>query len=115
MPSRRDMALARQAMGAGVVGFAYMLAASGVITGSGPSDLDLKNVTDFPRKSLRVGDKWISYERLGVFGQVLGLAADYFHRTWGTETNDATAEHMASAMVLAVSACQETTSQRERS
>lgn len=102
-PARRDMALAKQAMGAMVVGTAVMLAASGLITGSGPADPDLQQRVDFPRKSFKIGDKWYSYERLGVFGQVLGISADYFHRSWGTETNDATQEYWAAALVLAVS------------
>jgi len=62
---------------------AVSLAASGVITGGGPSNPnERKNMiaTGWRPYSVRIGDKYISYSRLDPFSTALGLAADTYEK-----------------------------------
>ena len=55
------------------------LAASGVVTGGGardPQQRALDIATGWRPYSIKIGDKYISYQRLDPFSTVLGLAAD---------------------------------------
>jgi len=55
------------------------LAASGYVTGSGP--VDPRDAAAWRRvyqpHSVRIGDMWYSYQRLGVMGLLAGVAADF--------------------------------------
>lgn len=58
-------------------------AASGTITGAGPSNpRERRNLmaTGWRPYSVRVGDKYISYSRLDPFASALGLAADMYEK-----------------------------------
>lgn len=70
---------ARWATGGGLFGGGMLMAASGNLTGSGPSDPDklkeLKN-SGWQPYSVKVGDQYYSYNRADPLGIFLGLAAD---------------------------------------
>lgn len=85
----RDMALARIATGSMVLGAVADQAANGRITGAGPKDPELKAAlmrTGWQPYSIKVGNKYISYNRSGTIGALVGLAADATELINGTYT-----------------------------
>jgi hypothetical protein len=77
--ARRDLALARMATGSSAMALATDYAMQGLVTGRGPKDpgeLATLKRTGWQPYSIKVGDKWVSYNRLDPFGQTLGFAAD---------------------------------------
>lgn len=78
--ARRDLAVARAALGTGLGMVIYELALRGKITGTAPTDkakARLMYADGFQPYSIRVGDKWYSYKRLDPFSTTLGVAADF--------------------------------------
>jgi hypothetical protein len=76
---RRDLALAKMSLGGLVLGTVGALAASGVISGDGPHDPDLKRQrrdTGWQPYSVKVGDTYYSYNRLDPIGNLMGIAAN---------------------------------------
>ncbi len=77
--AKRDLALARIGMGS-TLGFLVASAAtSGLVTGNGPSDPKHKESlreVGWQPYSLKVGDKWISYQALEPYSMIIGAAAD---------------------------------------
>jgi hypothetical protein len=76
---RADLASARIQMGNMVSVAAVMLAASGVLTGRGPKDPDLRRewLETHQPYSVRLGNQWVSLSRLSEIGGLLMLAADF--------------------------------------
>ena len=77
--AKRDLAIAKAMLGTGVGMLMYEMADKGLITGSAPSDRSKTNLLyadGWQPYSLRVGDKWISYQRLDPFSTTFGIAAD---------------------------------------
>jgi endonuclease YncB( thermonuclease family) len=77
--ARRDLALAKVALGTGLGMIVTDLAAQGHITGSGPADegaKELLRADGWQPYSIRVGDKYYSYQRLDPIATTLGVAAD---------------------------------------
>lgn len=75
----RDQAAARMALGTSLMIATGALAASGYITGGGPSDPELKAAlmnTGWQPYSVKLGDTYYAYNRFAPLGMVLGLAAD---------------------------------------
>lgn len=75
----RDLAIARIALGTGVGMLVGQLAANGIITGRGPADeraRDLMRADGWQPYSLRIGDRYYSYQRLDPLALTLGTAAD---------------------------------------
>ncbi len=77
---RRDLALARMALGSMVMATTAAFAAQGYIRGAGPSDPKLQ--ANLRRQkiqpySVKIGDKWVSFSRIEPLGILLGLAADF--------------------------------------
>jgi endonuclease YncB( thermonuclease family) len=75
----RDLALARMAMGTGLGMLVTELAAQGQITGGGPADddaRDLLRADGWQPYSIRIGDRYYSYQRLDPLASTLGVAAD---------------------------------------
>lgn len=84
--ARRDMALARAALGTGIGTLAYNAALDGRITGSAPSDpakYRFQRADGWQPYSVRIGDSWVSYNRLDPFAMTLGVAADLATRAEG--------------------------------
>jgi hypothetical protein len=76
---KRDLALARVAMGTGIAATMYEMAAAGQITGGGPADesaLRLLKADGWQPYSFKVGGKYYSYQRLDPYSTVIGTAAD---------------------------------------
>ena len=57
---------------------AGLLATSGMITGNGPVNRNRRKdwLTKHQPRSIRVGDRWVSYDRVEPFGQILAAVAD---------------------------------------
>jgi endonuclease YncB( thermonuclease family)/ribosomal protein S18 acetylase RimI-like enzyme len=78
--ARRDLAIARWMVGSGAMMSVLELARQGHLTGGGPADPSAKRLLQadgWQPYSLRVGDRYYSYQRLDPFSTTLGLAADY--------------------------------------
>jgi hypothetical protein len=76
--ARRDLAVARAMVGTGVGALVAELAANGLVTGNGPADKDAKalmRADGWQPYSVRIGEKYVSYQRLDPFATTLGVAA----------------------------------------
>ena len=76
---RKDTALARVSLGMGTMAMSAGLATQGKITGRGPVDREARKAleaTGWKPYSIKVGDKYVSYDRMDSFGSLLGIAAD---------------------------------------
>jgi len=78
-PVAQQKAQARMIVGTSVALTTMGLAAMGKLTGSPPNDPRERAVwqaAGITPYSVKIGDSWYSYKRLGVFGLHLGIAAD---------------------------------------
>ena len=68
----------RQRLGAGFIGAAGILAANGMLTGNGPQDPVARRrwLEQNQPRSLKIGDVFISLDRLEPFGPILSAVAD---------------------------------------
>lgn len=99
----RDQAMARVAMGSGLAALATSWALDGKLSGSGPTDPRQREAlmnTGWKPFSVKVGDKWYSYQRIDPFARVLSTAADF--ATFGDYMTDEERQNTASAMAFAV-------------
>ena len=75
-----SIAKGRAAMGYGFVSLASGAYLAGNLTGNGPPDRELREtwtqVADWQPRSIKIGDKWVSYEALEPFAGILALLAD---------------------------------------
>ena len=77
----QDMAQARMLVGTALSLTVGGLAAAGYISGSGPSDPKLRAawlMSGVRPHSVRIGDFWYDYHRLGPIGMLGGIAADMY-------------------------------------
>lgn len=77
--ARRDVAISRAVVGSGFGFMITQMAKDGLITGGGPADENAKKLMLADRwqpYSIKIGDKYISYQRLDPFSTTLGIAAD---------------------------------------
>lgn len=79
--ARADVALARMAAGSAIMATAADMAFSGHITGAGPLGQKEQGVREamtrqgWQPNSIRIGDKWYSYNRADPFGMLMGFSA----------------------------------------
>jgi len=76
--AKRDLAMARALVGSGVGALVAEMAAQGLITGNGPADEKAKallRADGWQPYSIKVGNRYISYQRLDPFASTLGVAA----------------------------------------
>ncbi|WP_157784781.1 thermonuclease family protein [Sphingobium xenophagum] len=76
--AKRDLAMARALVGSGVGALVAQMAADGLITGNGPADEKaraLLRADGWQPYSIKVGDRYVSYQRLDPFASTLGVAA----------------------------------------
>lgn len=95
----------RLAMGTMFMMSGGIAAHNGVITGSGPKDKNRRSEwmkTHQPR-SLKVGDKWISYDRIEPFGQILTAMADIHHAMQEGELEPNKAEYLTGYLMYSIS------------
>lgn len=77
--ARRDLALARVGTGSALTLLALDMANNGQITGAGPQDAqERENLArqGWQPYSVRIGNTWVSYNRLDPWGMTLGAAAN---------------------------------------
>lgn len=77
-PIQRDLAWARMSVGSSIVGMSLNWALNGEATGGGPVNKQAHDewmLTHQPY-SVKVGDKWVRYDRTGPMGIWLGLGGD---------------------------------------
>lgn len=78
-PRKKYEAAGRLSVGFSTTALFIGLASSGRITGSGPKDKNhraLMEQTGWQPYSMKIGDKWVSYERADPMAILMGLAAD---------------------------------------
>lgn len=100
---QRDQALARVTMGSGLAALAVSWGLDGRLSGSGPVDPREREAlmnTGWQPFSIKVGDKWYSYQRIDPFARVLSTAADF--ATFGDYMNAKERENVARSISLAV-------------
>src|SRR3990167_2577265 len=81
-PARRDLALAKMAVGWSMMVVVGGLAANGIVTGVGPRDPQERKrwqETGWQPNSIRIGDQYISIAGMEPFSSWLGLFADFIH------------------------------------
>jgi GGDEF domain-containing protein len=79
--SETSNVLAKQVIGAGIMGTAAMLAASGSLTGAAPKDPNKREAFYADGKkeySVKVGDSWIPYNHLGWLGIPMAAVAAFY-------------------------------------
>lgn len=99
----RDQAVARVAMGSGLAALAVSWALDGKLSGSGPADPRQREAlmnTGWKPFSVKVGDKWYSYQRIDPFARVLSTAADF--ATFGDYMTEDERENIAKYLSLAI-------------
>lgn len=77
--ARRDLALAQVALGTGIMMTTADLAMNGQITGSGPLEKGTRDAMareGWQPYSIKIGNRWYSYNRLDPVGSLLGMSAD---------------------------------------
>lgn len=77
----KEEAVARQLVGLSAVTILGGMASQGMITGSYPSDPSERTrwqENGIPPFSIKVGDRWVSYQRADPISTVMGLTADFF-------------------------------------
>jgi hypothetical protein len=101
----RDEALSRIIVGSTISTAATMAALNGRVSGNGPDDPRQKAAlmqTGWRPNSVRIGDKWVSYQGLDPVSTLVAVAADFAESgKWGTPK-----EQQAIATNLALSAAE---------
>ena len=79
--AERDTAMARVVVGTGIGVTVMMLAAQGVITGSGPTERRERGIwlNKYQPNSIKIDGTWYSYGRLEPLGMLFGISADFAH------------------------------------
>ena len=96
-----DLLLAKQTMGATALMMGSYLASQGHITGGLPQMTKAqKEAAGIQPYSVKVGDKWVSYNRIDPMGMFLGLAADFANLSGNVD--EFTRSELAYAAVTAV-------------
>jgi hypothetical protein len=117
--ARRDMAIARMGFSSAIGAWVATQAASGNITGSGPSDPEARRVwfaAGYRPYSVRIpawvadefgigeqgetGDAWVSFARLEPIGTILGVSADFAEISGHIKEKGA--EELGAKIVMAV-------------
>lgn len=78
--ARRDLAIAKTAVGTGAMALAMEMASKGQITGGGPADRDIAatmRADGWQPYSVKIGGKYYSYSRLDPYSTTIGIAADF--------------------------------------
>ena len=96
-----DMLIAKQTMGSTALMIGSYLADNEVITGSLPQmTKDQKEVGGIQPYSVKIGDKWVAYNRVDPIGMFLGLMADY--KNLSGNIDEFTRDEFAYAATLAL-------------
>jgi hypothetical protein len=105
--ARADLALARMATGTSVMLMALDYADSGLISGAGPKDAGEREAMirqGWQPYSIKVGDRWHSYNRTDPFGAMLGFSADTAGAIRGGELNEDDVDEWQEALAMSITA-----------
>ena len=99
---RQQMAAGRIAVGTGIGLGLAALALNELATGGGPTDPNQRRLwlVDHQPYSVRIGNRWVPYRKLGPLGMVMGAAADMTEI--GHQIGEEEAQAVANNIVLAV-------------
>lgn len=102
-PAERIQSLSKATLGTSIMGTMAMLAANGEITGGGPlsfEERDAMMATGWQPYSVRIGDQWISYQRLEPLSSLVGMAADAMeaYQKGEMESGSATMQKLADSV-----------------
>ena len=89
--ARAEVAKARMRLGSAVMWSGFSLAASGYVTGGGPSDPNQRQAlmrTGWQPYSIKIGNKYYSYNRLDPLGTLLSMSGDMADVAVNTDWND---------------------------
>jgi hypothetical protein len=106
--ARRDMAMARMSLGTTLSLLAADLAMSGQISGGGPVNREQRAAmqrSGWQPYSVKVGDRWFSYQRMDPPGMLFGMAADIVELTLNSDfdpNDQKTTEDLTAAMIAAI-------------
>ncbi len=100
----RDIQIAKIALGSALSATVMSLALQGTITGAAPSEGGHRAVwlKQHPENSIRVGDFWYSYGRLGSLGLIMASVADLMQIIHGVGEGEHS-KNMVGAIILAAS------------
>jgi len=102
--ARRDMALARMALGSSILAVSADLALNGQITGKGPTDPRVRAAERRMGRqpySVKVGDRWFAYNRFDPIGTLVGISADMVDIIANNDANDERAQEDIERAVIA--------------
>lgn len=100
--TERAAEMAKLAVGGTFLASGVGLAEMGLLTGGGPKDTSAKRVSGWQPYSIKIGDKYFSYNRLDPVGAFLGTVGDYYDLVVHSE-DDVKWHQWASGAVLAFS------------
>lgn len=105
-PVRAANAVGRVSLGISAMTFFTHEALSGNITGHGPSDPHQRRAlldSGWLPYAFKVGDRYISYQRLDPFGTIIGTAADYAEAlNHAEDIGDEDVSHIGMGMAIAM-------------
>lgn len=113
--ARKDLALARLATGSAAMALATDLSMNGLVSGRGPSEAGERQAllrSGWQPYSVKVGDKWVSYNRLDPLGQTLGFAADFTEAMTRGELDPADVDEWGEVMAGGIAAVSQFTIQK---
>lgn len=102
--ARRDIALARMSTGTAIMLATADMALNGQISGRGPTEPSQRQAlerTGWQPYSVKIGDRWASYNRLDPMGMTMGMAADFVDLVVNSD-DDAELDQVAVAVIGAI-------------
>jgi hypothetical protein len=102
------MVVARTVVGTGFMATALGLVGAGLVTGKGASFTNTEKMDGIPEYSFKVGNRYVTYNRLDPIGSMFGLMADlHYAMTTGFDSTDQNSQNMllefSQAVVMAFS------------
>lgn len=110
--ARADLALARMSTGTAIMLTAMDWADSGALSGAGPSDPDQREALvrqGWQPYSMRVGDRWYSYNRADPFGSTMGFAASISEALSRGEVDQEDVDEWQEVMAMTIAAVSQVT------
>jgi len=94
----------REAYGRMMVIAGGLAAYNGVITGNGPMDPDEKKLwlRSHKPRSIKIGNKWINYDRIEPLGQILAGTADIFYYFQTRQLQEQDAEYLSGYLTYSI-------------
>ena len=94
----------RLAMGGMFMMSAGIAAHNGILAGSGPKDKNRRDewMKEHQPRSIKIGGKWVSFDRLEPFGQLLTAVADIHHAMQEGELEPNKAEYFTSYLMYSI-------------